>query len=124
MDRWYEPPSALTDWRAPSAPPCITVPHCSKVQHSDQYLYPSSAAQPQAFSRFVQDYLVFGNAYLENARTDSVKLSLLSLRWQNTPARIRPGYLLVCAIRYDNPAVQFTKGSIFHLMEPDINQEI
>lgn len=26
MDRWYEPPSALTDWRVPSAPPCITAP--------------------------------------------------------------------------------------------------
>ncbi len=55
------------------------------MQHSDQYLHPSPAAQPAGFFRFVQDYLVFGNAYLEKRTNRSVKLSPLSLLWQNTP---------------------------------------
>lgn len=46
---------------------------------------PHPLLSQQAFSRFVQDYLVFGNAYPRNARTGSVKLSPLSLLWQNTP---------------------------------------
>ena len=60
-------PSALTGLSAHLPRCCASqFPDCSKVQHSDQYLgIPHPLLSQQAFSRFVQDYLVFGNAYLE-----------------------------------------------------------
>lgn len=66
MDRWYEPPVSFNGlartYRA-------AVHHSSPIAVKRDILsstyIPHRLLSQQAFSRFVQDYLVFGNAYLE-----------------------------------------------------------
>ncbi len=66
MDRWYEPPVSFDGlartYRA-------AVHHSSPIAVKRDILsstyIPHRLLSQQAFSRFVQDYLVFGNAYLE-----------------------------------------------------------
>lgn len=66
MDRWYEPPVSFDalarTYRA-------AVHHSSPIAVKRDILssiyIPHRLLSQQAFSRFVQDYLVFGNAYLE-----------------------------------------------------------
>lgn len=69
---------------------------------------PHPLLSQQAFSRFVQDYLVFGNAYLEK-RTNRLGVDLDTYWFVQYGLTTEPG--------------EFTKDSIFHLMEPDLNQE-
>ena len=79
----------------------------------------------QAFSRFVQDYLVFGNAYVEK-RTNRLggvlwlEPALAKFTWRGTDLDT---YWFVQYGLTSQP-YEFTKGSIFHLMEPDLNQEV
>ena len=49
MDRWYEPPVSFANLPRRRTP---QLTDCSKVQHSDQHLYPSPAAQPAGFFTF------------------------------------------------------------------------
>lgn len=66
MDRWYEPPVSFDGlartYRA-------AVHHSSPIAVKRDILSSTYIPHPllsqQAFTRFVQDYLVFGNAYLE-----------------------------------------------------------
>lgn len=69
---------------------------------------PHPLLSQQAFSRFVQDYLVFGNAYLEK-RTNRRGVDLDTYWFVQYGLTTEPD--------------EFTKESIFHLMEPDLNQE-
>lgn len=69
---------------------------------------PHPLLSQQAFSRFVQDYLVFGNAYLEK-RTNRLGVDLDTYWFVQYGLTTEPD--------------EFTKDSIFHLMEPDLNQE-
>lgn len=69
---------------------------------------PHPLLSQQAFSRFVQDYLVFGNAYLEK-RTNRRGVDLDTYWFVQYGLTTEPD--------------EFTKDSIFHLMEPDLNQE-
>ncbi|MWL74814.1 capsid portal protein, partial [Escherichia coli] len=66
MDRWYEPPVSFAGlartYRA-------AVHHSSPIAVKRDILrstyIPHRLLSQQSFTRFVQDYLVFGNAYLE-----------------------------------------------------------
>lgn len=86
---------------------------------------PHPLLSQQAFSRFVQDNLVFGNAYQEK-RTNRLG-GILSLEPSLTKYT-RHGVDLdtYWFVQYGmtTQPYEFTKGSIFHLMEPDLNQEI
>lgn len=79
----------------------------------------------QAFSRFVSDYLVFGNANLEK-RTNRLG-GILSLE-PSLAKYTRRGVDLdtYWFVKYGmtTQPYEFTRGSIFHLMELDLNQEI
>lgn len=107
MDRWYEPPVSFDGlartYRA-------AVHHSSPIAVKRDILsstyIPHRLLSQQAFTRFVQDYLVFGNAYLEK-RTNR-------LWWRTVTgadpgeihaARSSPRHLLVLAIRHDHPAL-------------------
>lgn len=126
MDRWYEPPVSFDGlartYRA-------AVHHSSPIAVKRNILTSTFIPHPllsqQAFSRFVQDYLVFGNAYLEK-RTNRLG-GILSL--EPSPAKYtRRGIDLdtYWFVQYGmtTQPYEFTKDSIFHLMEPDLNQEI
>lgn len=126
MDRWYEPPVSFDGlartYRA-------AVHHSSPIAVKRNILTSTFIPHPllsqQAFSRFVQDYLVFGNAYLEK-RTNRLG-SILSLE-PSLAKYTRRGIDLdtYWFVQYGltTQLYEFTKGSIFHLMEPDLNQEI
>ncbi|HDR2351396.1 TPA: hypothetical protein QCH58_002783 [Enterobacter asburiae] len=86
---------------------------------------PHPLLSQQAFSRFVQDYLVFGNAYLEK-RTNRLG-GILSLEPSLAKYTRRGADLdTYWFVQYgmNTQPYEFTKGSIFHLMEPDLNQDI
>ncbi|EFJ9606775.1 Presumed portal vertex protein, partial [Escherichia coli] len=77
----------------------------------------------QDFSRFVLDFLVFGNAFLEKRYSTTGKV----IRLETSPAKYtRRGveedvYWWVPSF---NEPTAFAPGSVFHLLEPDINQEL
>jgi len=75
------------------------------------------------FSRFSLDHLVFGNSYLE--RRDSVTgkpLKLLTSMAKYTRRGLEEGqYFFVQGYGKEH---EFKTGSVFHLLEPDLHQEI
>lgn len=102
-----------------------SIPIAAKRNILTNALIPHPMLRQQAFSRFVQDYLVFGNAYLQK-RTNRLG-SILSLE-PSLAKYTRCGvdldtYWFVQYGMITQP-YEFTRGSIFHLMEPDLNQEI
>jgi PBSX family phage portal protein len=126
MDKWYEPPVSFDGlartYRA-------AVHHSSPIAVKRNILTSTFIPHPllsqQAFSRFVQDYLVFGNAYLEK-RTNRLGgvLSLEPSLAKYTRRGIDLNTYWFVQYGMTTQPYEFTKGSIFHLMEPDLNQEI
>ncbi|MEG9306321.1 phage portal protein [Klebsiella pneumoniae] len=126
MDRWYEPPVSFDGlartYRA-------AVHHSSPIAVKRNILTSTFIPHPllsqQAFSRFVQDYLVFGNAYLEK-RTNRLggTLSLEPSLAEYTRRGLDLDTYWFVQYGMTTEPYEFTKGSIFHLMEPDLNQEI
>ncbi|MGG7935260.1 phage portal protein [Klebsiella aerogenes] len=126
MDRWYEPPVSFDGlartYRA-------AVHHSSPIAVKRNILTSTFIPHPllsqQAFSRFVQDYLVFGNAYLEK-RTNRLggTLSLEPSLAKYTRRGLDLDTYWFVQYGMTTEPYEFTKGSIFHLMEPDLNQEI
>lgn len=126
MDKWYEPPVSFDGlartFRA-------AVHHSSPINVKRNILTSTFIPHPllsqQAFSRFVQDYLVFGNAYLEK-RTNRLG-GVLALEPALAKFTRRGTDLdTYWFVQYgmNTQPYEFTKGSVFHLMEPDLNQEV
>lgn len=122
--KWYEPPLSL-DGLAKSL---RSAPHhSSPIYFKTNVLTSSYIAHPllsrQGFRRWVLDYLVFGNAYLE--KRTSIMGNTMKL--EPTLAKFTRRGLDMDNYWYVNgygKEHEFDKGSIFHLLEPDINQEI
>jgi len=125
-DRWYEPPVSFDGlartFRA-------AVHHSSPLNVKRNILTSSFIPHPllsqQAFSRFVQDYLVFGNAYLEK-RTNRLGgvLALEPALAKFTRRGIDLDTYWFLQYGLSTQPYQFTPGNVFHLMEPDLNQEV
>ncbi|MGH8076917.1 MAG: phage portal protein [Lysobacter sp.] len=75
------------------------------------------------FARFTLDYLVFGNGYLERRSSVTGKpLQLLASMAKYTRRGIEAGrYFFVQGWGREH---EFKAGSVFHLLEPDLHQEI
>jgi len=126
MDRLYEPPVSFDGlartYRA-------AVHHSSPIAVKRDILsstyIPHRLLSQQAFARFVQDYLVFGNAYLEK-RTNRLGgvLSLEPALAKYTRRGVDLNTYWFVQFGFTTQPYEFTPGSIFHLLEPDINQEI
>lgn len=84
---------------------------------------PNKLLNRAEFSRLALDYLIFGNGYLE--RRDSIGGRVMAL--QHALAKyMRRGlkegsYWWVQGVRQEQ---EFKRGAIFHLIEPDVHQEI
>ncbi|HBV8119704.1 TPA: phage portal protein, partial [Klebsiella oxytoca] len=84
---------------------------------------PHPLLSQQDFSRFALDFLVFGNAFLELRKSVTGR----PLKLEASPAKYtRRGieddvYWWVPSFDQPHP---FSPGSVFHLLEPDINQEL
>ncbi|MDH2898876.1 phage portal protein [Rahnella variigena] len=122
--KWYEPPVTFSglakSFRA-------AVHHSSPMYVKRNILASTFIPHPllsqQQFSRYALDYIVFGNAFIEKRLSVTGQL----LKLEASPAKYtRRGveenvYWFV--ENYISPHA-FGQGSVFHLQEPDINQEL
>lgn len=74
------------------------------------------------FSQFINDFLIFGNAYLERIKNRMGG----NFQFKHAPSKFvrkhkKGSYGF---IKKDDTMHPFKKDSIFHLLEPDINQEV
>lgn len=122
--KWYDPPISF-DGLARSFR--AAVHHSSPLYVKRNILASTFIPHPmlsqQAFSRYALDYLVFGNAFLEMRRNQLGA----PLRLDPSPAKYtRRGLEKDCYWFVQNWKDEhlFEAGSIFHLIEPDINQEL
>jgi PBSX family phage portal protein len=77
----------------------------------------------QDLSAFIKDFLVFGNAYFEVIRNRKGKIAKISAPLAKYMRKgVEKGRFFYVADSLDQH--EFLQGSIFHLMEPDINQDI
>ena len=86
---------------------------------------PHPLLSQQAFSRFVQDYLVFGNTYLEkrtNRLGGVIGLEPALAKFTRRGTDLDTYWFVQYGL--STQPYQFTPGNVFHLMEPDLNQEV
>ena len=125
-DRWYEPPVSF-DGLARTFRAAVHHSSPLNVKHNilTSSFIPHLLLSQQAFSRFVQNYLVFGNAYLEKRtnRLGGVLVLEPALAKFTRRGTDLDTYWFVQYGLSTQP-YQFTPGNMFHLMEPDLNQEV
>lgn len=124
VGKWYEPPISL-DGLAKSYR--AAVHHASPIQVKRNILTSCYVPHPLLsrtdFSRYALEYIVFGNSYLEDVRARTGKTMKLkpSLARYTRRGVDLDQYFFVTGYKQEH---EFERGSIFHLMEPDINQEV
>lgn len=120
--KWYEPPVSLSGlaltFRA-------AVHHSSPIYVKRNILLkcfkPNRLLSKAAFSAFALDFLVFGNAYLQRKRAISGR----ALTLEHVLAKyVRRGRDLSTYWWSQNFRDEFELPDVFHLREPDINQEV
>lgn len=122
--QWYEPPVSFSGLAKSLR---AAVHHSSPIYVKRNILASTYIPHPllsqQDFSRFVLDFLVFGNAFIEKR----LSISKQPVRLETSPAKYtRRGveddtYWYIQS--YTQPH-EYASGSVFHLLEPDINQEL
>lgn len=122
--QWYEPPVSFSGLAKSMR---AAVHHSSPIYVKRNILASTFIPHPllsqQDFSRFVLDFLVFGNAFIEKR----VSLSGKPLKLETSPAKYTRRGVKDSTYWYmqsDSQPHQFAQGSVFHLLEPDINQEV
>ncbi|MCW6525948.1 phage portal protein [Yersinia ruckeri] len=122
--KWYEPPISF-DGLARSLH--AAVHHSSPIYVKRNILASTFIAHPllsqQAFSRYALDYLLFGNAFLElrkNQLGDPMRLDVSPAKYTRRGTENGVYWF----VQNWKQAHQFAVGSVFHLIEPDINQEL
>ena len=131
-DRWYEPPLSLDGLARAFR---VSPHHSSAIMLKRNLVVaafnpvPRGAADPtpilsrSAFGKAVQDYLVFGNAYLEARK--NVLGGIMDLHHalaKYTRRGVVDGeFFWAPGISTPTP---FAPGSVIQIMQPDINQEI
>jgi len=122
--KWYEPPISF-DGLARSAR--AAVHHSSPMYVKRNILastfIPHQLLNQQEFSRYALDYLVFGNAYLEERQNRlGTPLQLKSSPAKYTRRGVERGAYWF--VQDWKEAHSFKTDRVFHLIEPDINQEL
>jgi len=122
--RWYEPPVNL-DGLARSFR--ASTHHSSAIFFKRNILastfIPHKLLSQEAFSKFALDFLTFGNAYLER-KTNRLGGTLGMAHALSKYMRRGIDLDTYFFVRGWSDEHEFQKGSVFHLMEPDINQEV
>ncbi|MBR7777357.1 phage portal protein [Undibacterium rugosum] len=123
--RYYEPPISF-DGLARSFR--ASVHHSSAIYAKRNLLastfVPHQLLSREYFSRFALDFLVFGNSYLERKKNrigGTLGLSPALAKYMRRSTADLSAYLYVHGWKQEH---EFEPGSIFHLIEADINQEI
>lgn len=129
-DRWYEPPVSVDGLaRTFRAAVYHSSPISVKCNILESTFIPHPLLSQQAFSRFALDYLIFGNAYFEKRTSrlgNVLKLepSLAKFTRRGLDLDLDLDTYWYAHYGTNTESYEFAKGSVFHLMEPDINQEI
>lgn len=124
VDGYYEPPMSFAGlakaFRA-------SVHHSSAIYVKRNILVssyiPHKLLPRSEFAKWVLDYLVFGNSMLQRVESrlhEPLRLEHALAKYTRRGADL-DSYFYVTGWRQKH---EFKRGSIFHLMEPDINQEI
>lgn len=123
--KWYEPPVSpeglARSFRA--------TPHHSSAIYVKRNILVSSfkphrLLSREAFARYVLDYLVFGNSYLEAPKNRLGKVQPLQpalAKYMRRGCADLDAYFMVQGWKTEHA---FAPGSVFHLREPDVHQEI
>ncbi|MBI3727105.1 MAG: phage portal protein [Burkholderiales bacterium] len=123
--RYYEPP---VSWDGLAKSFRASVHHSTAIYVKRNLLaatfIPHKYLSRLAFSRFALDYLIFGNGYLEKQSSRTGKLLQLAPALSKYTRRCCDDLNKYAFVRGWQQEHEFATGSIFHLMEPDINQEV
>jgi PBSX family phage portal protein len=122
--RWYEPPVSFSGLAKSFN---ASVHHSSAIYFKANILastfIPHKKLPRDAFKRFALDFLIFGNAYLEKRTSRSGQLLQLMpalAKFVRRGAELDQYYF----IGDWKEEYAFQPGAVFHLMDPDMNQEI
>ena len=122
--KWYEPP---TSWEGLARSFRASTHHSSALYFKRNVLastfIPHKLLDRATFRKWALDFLTFGNAYLErrpNMLGDNLGLDHSLAKYVRRGADL-DAYFYVHGFKTEH---EFKKGSVFHLMECDINQEI
>lgn len=123
LGKWYEPPISFDGL----AKAFRSSPHHSSAIYVKRNILVSAFRPHRLLSRgefgsFALDYLTFGNAYLE--RRDNIGRRPMALvramaKYTRRGTDLDLYYFVQCGRDHE-----FKRGSIFHLAEPDVHQEV
>ncbi len=126
IDNYYEPPISFNGL----ARTFRAAPHHSSAIYVKRNILtstfiPNKYLSRQTFDSWALDFLLFGNGYLEERNNRLGQ----SLNLKHSPAKFtRRGVDLetywFVQYGYDIKPYEFQTGKVFHLIEPDINQEL
>jgi len=124
VGKWYEPP---VDLRGLAKSFTASVHHSSailfKVNVLTSTFKPSQWLTRNDFKRLALDYLTFGNCYGEDRRSATGRLlKIIPSLAKYTRRGVEDGKYFFVPNR--QTAHEFELDSIWHLMEPDVNQEL
>jgi PBSX family phage portal protein len=124
MGKWFEPP---LPWEGLAKSFRAAAHHSSAIYVKRNILVSTFIPHPlfsrAAFERFVLDWQVFGNAYLENRVSwagSSMGLAPAMAKYMRRGVDLSTYYFVQGA----GEPHKFARGTVFHLQEPDINQEV
>ncbi|AJA73053.1 TPA: phage portal protein [Mannheimia haemolytica] len=126
-EKWYNPPMSF-DGLAKSLR--SSTHHESAIITKANILLSTCEVDSRYLSRrdlssFVKDYLVFGNAYFEVVRNRLGQVQRIESPLAKYVRKgLEAGQFYYVPQRFDHQEHEFAKGSIYHLLEPDINQDI
>ncbi|EBQ1269476.1 Presumed portal vertex protein, partial [Salmonella enterica] len=122
--KWYEPPVSFSGLAKSLR---SAVHHSSPIYVKRNVLASTYIPHPllsrQDFSRFALDYLVFGNAFLEQRHSVTGQLIKLLTSPAKYTRRGVDDSVFWFVENFTQPH-EFAPDTVFHLLEPDINQEI
>jgi PBSX family phage portal protein len=123
-ERWYEPPLPLDGLaRAFRVSPHHSSAIILKRNLLMASLDPASLLTRAELGKMAQDYLVFGNAYVETKRnTFGAPLRMVHAMARYTRRGVVDGQFWWVPGMKD--AAPFPDGSVIQIMQPDVNQEI
>jgi PBSX family phage portal protein len=123
-ERWYEPPLPLDGLaRAFRVSPHHSSAIVLKRNLLVASLDPTSILTRSEFAKLAQDYLVFGNGYVEvkrNTFRDPLRLVHSMARYTRRGV-VEGQFWWVPGMR---DATEFPAGSVVQILQPDVNQEI
>lgn len=121
--RWYEPPVSFDGL----ARTFRASPHHSSAIYIKRNLLaslfvPNRLLSRESFTRLAQDFLVFGNGYLERVNSIGRRAVRLEPTMAKFTRRGKDGRFF--HVEQWGKEHEFAAGSVYQLAEPDINQEI